>query len=146
MPTPRILGIDYGEKRIGLAISDPLGITAHPLCVVEYTTHTGLLRELSKVVEEKSVSEVVVGMPKRLDNTMGRKAEEVMEFIETLRAELGGRVEVSTVDERFTTVQAAKMLTDIKIGRKQKRSHINAVSAQILLQTWMDVRKIKSMR
>jgi len=95
----RILGIDYGEKRIGLAISDPLG-------------------------------------PKSMNNTIGKKAEEVLGFVEILKSHLN--LPVTTVDERLTTVRAYKAMSDTKMSLRKKQKRVDMISAQFILQSYLD--------
>jgi len=132
----RILGIDYGEKRIGLAISDPLGFTAQGLPTIERVNGEDYLQKLADVIKEKGVSRIIVGLPKSMNNTIGKKAEEVLEFVEVLKSNLN--LPVVTVDERLTTVRAYKAMSDTKMSLRKKQKRIDMISAQFILQSYLD--------
>ena len=132
----RILGIDYGEKRIGLAISDPLGLTAQGLPTVERVGSKDYLQKLADVIKEKDVSRIVVGLPKSMNNTIGKKAEEVLEFVEVLKSHFN--LPVTTVDERLTTVRAYKAMSDTKMSLRKKQKRVDMISAQFILQSYLD--------
>ena len=132
----RILGIDYGEKRIGLAISDPLGFTAQGLPTIERVNGEDYLQKLADVIKEKGVSRIIVGLPKSMNNTIGKKAEEVLEFVEVLKSNLN--LPVVTVDERLTTVRAYKAMSETKMSLRKKQKRIDMISAQFILQSYLD--------
>ena len=118
-----ILGIDYGEKRVGLAISTPVGFIARGLPTIERKDSEDYLEELAEVLKEKEVGEIVVGLPKNMNDTIGEKAEEVLEFVETLKSRLG--IPVHTVDERLTTVRAHKVMSGAKMSKKGKKKRVD---------------------
>ncbi len=132
----RIVGIDYGEKRIGLAISDPLGFTAQGLPTIERVNGEDYLQKLADVIKEKSVSRIIVGLPKSMNNTIGKKAEEVLEFVEVLKSHLN--LPVVTVDERLTTVRAYKAMSESKMSLRKKQKRVDMISAQFILQSYLD--------
>ncbi len=132
----RILGIDYGEKRIGLAISDPLGFTAQGLPTIERVNAEDYLQKLADVIKEKGVSRIIVGLPKSMNDTIGKKAEEVLEFVEVLKSHLN--LPVVTVDERLTTVRAYKAMSETKMSLRKKQKRIDMISAQFILQSYLD--------
>ncbi len=132
----RILGIDYGEKRIGLAISDPLGLTAQGLPTIERVNAEDYLQKLADVIKEKGVGRIIVGLPKSMNNTIGKKAEEVLEFVEVLKSNLN--LPVITVDERLTTVRAYKVMSDTKMSLRKKQKKVDMISAQFILQSYLD--------
>ncbi|MEE9604597.1 MAG: Holliday junction resolvase RuvX [Candidatus Scalindua sp.] len=132
----RILGIDYGEKRIGLAISDPLGLTAQGLPTIERVDSKDYLQKLADVIKEKDVSRIIVGLPKSMNNTIGTKAEEVLGFVEILKSHLN--LPVTTVDERLTTVRAYKAMSDTKMSLRKKQKRVDMISAQFILQSYLD--------
>ena len=113
----RILGVDYGERRIGIALSDPLGITAQPWGVVENSARA--IASIADLVARELVSTIVVGMPLTLKGEKGGKAHEVDAFILDLRSAVSA--EVLTWDERFTTSIAQQTLRDLGAKRKQRR-------------------------
>jgi putative Holliday junction resolvase len=132
----RILGIDYGGKRIGLAISDPLGFTAQGLPTIERVNAEDYLQKLADVIKEKGVSRIIVGLPKSMNDTIGKKAEEVLEFVEVLKSNLN--LPVVTVDERLTTVRAYKAMSETKMSLRKKQKRIDMISAQFILQSYLD--------
>ncbi len=132
----RILGIDYGEKRIGLAISDPLGFTAQGLPTIERVNSEDYLQKLADVIKEKGVSRIIVGLPKSMNDTIGKKAEEVLEFVEILKSHLN--LPVVTVDERLTTVRAYKAMSETKMSLRKKQKRVDMISAQFILQSYLD--------
>ncbi len=132
----RILGIDYGEKRIGLAISDPLGFTAQGLPTIERVNGEDYLQKLADIIKEKGVNRIIVGLPKSMNNTIGKKAEEVLEFVEILKSHLN--LPVITVDERLTTVRAYKVMSETKMSLRKKQKKVDMISAQFILQSYLD--------
>ena len=108
----RILGIDYGEKRVGLAISSPVGFIAQGLPTIERIEGMDYLEELAGVIEEKEVDEIVVGLPKNMNGSIGEKAEEVFVLVETLKSKFN--LPVHTFDERLTTVRAHRAMAGAK--------------------------------
>ncbi len=132
----RILGIDYGAKRVGLAISSPIGFIAHGLPTIERIDGMDYLEDLADVIEEKEVDEIVVGLPKNMNGSIGEKAEEVLELVETLKAKFN--LPVHTFDERLTTVRAHKTMTEAKISKKGKKKRVDMVAAQFILQAYLD--------
>lgn len=131
----RALGIDHGDARFGLAISDELGMLAHPLETIS-VKDTDVLTRIVQVVSEKDVTTIVIGLPKNMDGTAGPATEKVRAFAEQLR----GRVTcaVRLWDERLTTVAAQKSLQAAGRNAKQSRSVIDQAAAQLILQGWLD--------
>jgi len=132
----RILGIDYGEKRVGLAISSPVGFIAQGLPTIERIDGADYLEELAGVIEEKKVDEIVVGFPKNMNGTIGEKAEEVLALVEALKSKFN--LPVHTVDERLTTVRAHRAMTGAKISKKGKKKMVDMIAAQFILQAYLD--------
>ena len=132
----RTLGIDYGEKRIGIAISDPLGLTAQGLPTIERINGDDYLKKLADIIKEKDVSRIIVGLPINMNNTMGKKAEEVLAFIKVLESNFN--LPVHTIDERLTTVRAYKAMSDVKISLKKKHKKVDMIAAQFILQSYLD--------
>ena len=132
---PRILAIDYGTTRIGVAISDPTGIIASPLCVVDVSEGREL-DELAEIISREAVEKVVVGLPRRLAGDEGPAAQRVREFV----AELSERIAVPVVtwDERLTTAQAERAMIAGGTRREQRRSRIDKVAAALMLQSYLD--------
>jgi len=134
----RILGIDYGDRRIGLAVSDGLALTAQPVGVVTTRADGGHLKELADVCQEREVGRVVVGMPRNMNGSLGERAKVTLEFVEALRATVD--VPVETWDERLTTVQAERSLRARGLTRAKRRARRDTVSAQLILQGYLDAK------
>ncbi len=132
----RILGIDYGEKRVGLAISSPVGFIAQGLPTIERIDGTDYLEEIAGVVEEKEVDEIVVGLPKNMNGSIGVKAEEVLVLVEVLKSKFN--LPVHTFDERLTTVRAHRAMTGAKMSKKGKKKRVDMIAAQFILQAYLD--------
>ena len=132
----RILGLDFGRARIGVAISDELQMLAHPLETIlaneEPASH------VAKIVREKQVDHVVAGIPRQMNGQIGTAATEVLEFVEKLRAILP--CPVVTWDERLTTVAAHRALRDAGKKTRDTRGYVDQVAAQMILQTYLDRR------
>ncbi|MBI3270147.1 MAG: Holliday junction resolvase RuvX [Planctomycetes bacterium] len=133
----RTLAIDYGEKRIGLALADTHGIPL-ALPVLLRSTPERDLGALAQLVEDRRIGDVVVGMPLNMSGTVGPRARATLEFMDTLRAALA--IPVHSFDERLTSVQATGMLAGSGLSRKHKRSHVNTVAAQLILGGYLEAR------
>jgi putative holliday junction resolvase len=133
----RILSLDVGEKRIGIALSDPSGTIAQGLRL--YGTTGSRARDIAaigEVVREFEVSRVVVGLPKNLDGSLGPKAQEMVRFAESLERATG--VPVDLWDERFSTDEAHRIFDMASVTRKKRRGSIDVMAAQIILQGYLD--------
>jgi putative Holliday junction resolvase len=134
----RVLALDLGSKRIGVAVSDPTGTLASPYEVV---TRTGDLardhRRLAELVVETGAERVVVGLPYSLDGSIGPAARGVLEEVDRIRVALGD-VPVETFDERLTTVTAHQRLAEQGRRSKQRRAIVDQAAAAVLLQTWLE--------
>lgn len=135
METKRFLGIDPGDARVGVAISDELGMLAHPLETIPVASVDPIAR-IAALVAEKNVSGVIVGVPRNMDGTFGPAAEKSKVFIEKLKAQVSCRV--IPWDERLTTVSAERALREAGRNAKKQRAVIDQAAAQILLQGWLD--------
>jgi len=131
----RILAIDFGERRIGLAISDPLGITAQGLPTIDTKKTKDVISYIQKIIQEKNVDRVVVGMPKNMDGSIGFKGEEVKKFIRKLTQ--GTQMEVLTWDERLTTVESLRSMREMGTKQKEKET-VDRISATLILQNYLD--------
>lgn len=134
----RILGIDYGEARIGLAASDELGMLAHPVETVHRRETPDYLERIAEVVKERRATGVVVGMPLRLDGTRGTAVEKVEKFIAALRTRLPENVRIETADERLSTVEAQRKLHEAGRTIKNSRNVIDQMAAVVILQDYLD--------
>lgn len=129
-----ILGVDFGRARIGLAISDELRLLAHPLATISFGE--GAIPRIGEIVREKKIDRIVVGVPKLLSGKMGTAADEVLRFVEKMRAVLS--CPVVTWDERLTSVAAQRALRESGKKTHQTRSYIDQVAAQMILQGYLD--------
>jgi len=134
----RSLGIDYGDKRIGVAISDPLGMIASGIATIQKgETYAQDIDELKKVMERyQGIEEIVVGLPKMLSGAAGIQVEKVMKFVEALKQEL--KINVVTWDERLTTAAAERTLIEAGLSREKRRKVIDRSAAAAILQGYLD--------
>jgi putative Holliday junction resolvase len=137
----RVLGIDWGVKRHGLAVSDPLGLAAHPVGTVECRGPDGGLGEIVRIAREKDVAHVVVGIPFHMDGRPGDHHTEVLAFVEQLRKALD--LPVETIDERLTTVQAERALAEGGLSREKRKARVDQVAACFILRGWLDARAFR---
>jgi putative Holliday junction resolvase len=131
----RILGIDHGEARIGLALSDELGMFAHPLETV-VVKKTEPVHRIGEIVKREKVALLVLGMPRNMDGSYGPAAEKVKAFAEVLKQRTG--LEIKFWDERMTSTAAQRALHDSGRNVKSGRRVIDQVAAQIILQSYLD--------
>ena len=137
----RLLCLDIGTKRIGVAMSDELGIAAHPLTVIE---RKGLEKDLAYIVElcrKHNAESIVVGLPLDEEGAVGASAKKVLRFVDMLKkavAEVGLNISVETWDERYSTAEAEEMLIDADVSRKKRRRVIDKLAAARILQSYMD--------
>jgi putative Holliday junction resolvase len=134
----RILGLDFGAKRIGVAISDALGITAQGVAVIgRGKSFEEDITEINKIIKKyDGVDEIVVGLPKMLSGELGKQADLVMEFVEALKK--GFKINISTWDERLTTVEAERALISAGLSREKRRKVIDKSAAMNILRTYLD--------
>jgi putative Holliday junction resolvase len=134
----RIMALDVGEKRIGLAVSDPLGITAQGLGVLARQSPESDLAELQKVAREWQVQEIVLGLPRHMDGRPGQAVPQIMELARRLQEALG--VKVHTWDERLTTQEAERVLLAADVSRRRRRQVVDQLAAVLILQGFLDAR------
>lgn len=132
----RVLAVDLGQARLGLALSDPLGISAEPLSVLPHDEEA--IRRIGEVARAHGVTRLVVGLPLNMDGSTGAAAERARQFAAELAARLG--LPVALQDERLSTVEAEGSLTQANAGRRQKKDKADAVAAAIILRQWLDRR------
>ena len=135
-----ILGLDFGRARIGVAISDELQLLAHPLETIQANQQPAA--RIAEIVRERKIDHVVAGIPKRMNGQIGPAATEVLEFVERLRAILLCRI--VTWDERLTTVAAHRALRDAGKKTRHTRAYVDQVAAQMILQSYLDSRALRS--
>ena len=132
----RLLALDLGDVRIGVALSDALGVTAQPFGVIRRSNKRADLQEIRKLVEAHRVAKVVVGNPLLLSGEVGARARSTSTFVATLRGVLGD-VPVELWDERLTTVQAERLLVEGKVRRRKRREVVDAMAAALILQSYL---------
>ena len=138
----RIMGLDYGTKTVGVALSDELLITAQPLMTIEREKANKLRKTLAKIEEiiaENGVTEIALGYTKNMNNTLGERAEATDEFREMLERRTG--LPVILVDERLTTVEADRILAETGVASSGRKEYIDKMAAAIILQNYLDTRK-----
>jgi len=132
----RILGLDVGGKRIGLAVSDPGEIVSEPLGVVEYTKEEEFFSKLIPLLKEKEIGEIIVGFPLNLDGSLSCQSEKVLAFIEKLKEKVS--LPIKKWDERFTTKIATDLLIKADISRRKRKKLVDKISAAVILQSYLD--------
>ena len=138
----RLLGIDLGKARVGIAISDELGLLAHPLETFPADKKKALLERIAAIVREKKVESVVVGLPRNMNGSMGPAATEALAFVDQLRAKIS--CAVVTWDERLTTVAAHRTLREAGRSTRTTRGQVDQVAAQMILQGYLDQLQMQS--
>ncbi len=134
--TGRVIGLDVGDRRIGVSLSDALGLTAQRLTLIERRDLTDDLHTVAALVQEHGVKAVVVGLPITMRGVVGDQAQRVMVFVEALRGAVSCPVDV--IDERLTTVQGERALLETDTPRKKRKQLIDQVAAQLILQAYLD--------
>ncbi|HQD40819.1 MAG TPA: Holliday junction resolvase RuvX [Bacillota bacterium] len=139
----RYLGVDLGERRVGLAISDPLGLTARGLETLDCQGHNWeeIWHKIKELVEEWEVGQVVVGLPKNMNGTLGPQGKNAQEFAAGLEKVLPPTVGVVMWDERLTTVAAERGLVEADLSRKRRKNIIDQVAAALILEGYMRYQK-----
>ncbi len=132
----RILGLDIGSKTIGVAVSDELCLIAQGVTTLKRRGLNHDIHEILKLIEEKEISKIVIGLPKNMNNTLGPSAEMVLSFIEKLNENTS--VPVITWDERLSTVAAEKVLLEADMSRAKRKRVVDKVAALIILQGYLD--------
>lgn len=137
----RIMGLDYGSKTIGVAISDPLGLTAQGVEIIRREEENKLrksLRRIEELVKQYEVEELVLGFPKNMNNTIGERAEKSLQLKETLERRLG--LPVVMWDERLTTVEANRTLMESGVRRENRGKYVDMMAAVFILQGYLDAK------
>jgi len=134
----RALGLDVGQKTIGVAVTDEAGIAAHPVKVI---ARAGVARDVSAIqtlVTDLDIGTIVIGMPYELSGKLGHRGKRVQQFANALRAALPAAVELHEQDERFSTAEAARVLLDADLSRSRRKAVIDQQAAALILQAWLD--------
>ena len=140
----RIMGLDYGSKTVGVAVSDPLGITAQGIEIIRREKETKLRQTLARIealIKEYQVESIVLGFPKNMNNTIGDRAEKSLAFKEMLEKRTG--LDVVMWDERLTTVEANRTLMEGKVRREDRSKYVDMLAAVYILQGYLDSRSFK---
>lgn len=134
----RILGIDYGEARVGIAITDGLNITAQGLETIQRNgSDKVVLRRLDEILETYEVETIVVGMPFNMNGTMSERAKITQEFVHKLKCKYN-KLKIETIDERLTTVEAHKTMNFLEVNKNKKKNIVDTISAVYILETYLN--------
>lgn len=130
------MGLDVGDKTIGVAISDPLLLTAQGYKTIFRESNKKDIKEIEDIIEECNITKIIVGLPKNMNNTIGIQGEKVLDFVEKLKRRI--KVEIILEDERLTTVSAERILLEGDVSRKNRKKIIDKVAATYILQNYLD--------
>lgn len=137
----RTLGIDYGDSRAGIAISDALGITAQGLETIHHKGNDKIiLRRLDEIMQEYEIDTIVVGKPLNLNGTAAERVEVTNKFIHKLKCKYN-KLKIDTMDERLTTVEAHRTMNDLNINPRKKKNLVDTISAVYILEMYMNKNK-----
>lgn len=137
----RIIGLDLGNRTVGIALSDYLGIIANPIGTFRFEEKdlNAALNEVTRVIKENGVEKIVLGFPKNMNGTIGPQAQYCLEFKEMLEKTIG--LEVIMIDERLTSRQADVIMLSADISRNKRKKNVDKLAATIILQTYLDTKK-----
>lgn len=135
----KYLGLDLGTKTLGLALSDKLGIISSPYKTLFYNDYNNLILELKNIIQCEQVDALVLGMPKNMNNSIGKRAEETLNFSNLLQNEIS--LPLYLVDERLSTVEAENLLISGDVRRKNRKKVIDSIAASIILETFLERNK-----
>ena len=134
----RILGIDYGEARVGTAITDSLNITVQGLKTIQRNNSDKIvLREIDSILEQYEVDTIVVGMPLNMNGTISERAKITEQFVHKLKCKYN-KMKIDTIDERLTTVEAHKTMNFLDINKNKKKNIVDTISAVYILETYLN--------
>lgn len=132
----KILSVDYGDVRTGIAISDVRGMLASPLCVIEQSYQPKLVDRIVQIVEENKIEKIVIGLPRNMDGSYGYRCDECRSLGDAIAQKID--VGIFYEDERLTTVMAHNVLSDNNVRGKKRKQTVDAVSAVMILQSFLD--------
>ncbi|NLN48786.1 MAG: Holliday junction resolvase RuvX [Clostridiales bacterium] len=134
----RIMGLDLGDKTIGVAVSDETKLIAQGYATIRRKGLANDLDNLAEIIKEKQINKIVLGLPKNMNNTIGERGNKSIEFAETLKNHLND-MEIVLWDERLTTVSAERVLLEADVKRKRRKNHIDMIAAVFILQSYLDL-------
>lgn len=137
----RILALDYGEKRIGVAVSDPLGFTAQGLETIENKGKERVFQALQKICKELGVNEMVVGLPMNMNGSIGPKAQEVLKLVPEFEKTLG--IPVTTWDERLSSREVGRLMIEEGLSRAKQKKQSDELAAILILQGYLESKRLK---
>ena len=132
----RSLGLDIGDKRIGVALSDPQGLLASPLTIINRRDETADIKAITDIVSQHQVGQIIVGLPRSMDGSLGQQAEKVKTFTQKLCSHTDVPVEFR--DERLTTVSAKRLMQAVKTPKNRRKALDDAIAAALILQGYLD--------
>jgi len=136
----RLMGLDIGDRTIGVAVSDELNWMAHGICTIKRKSIDYDIEQLDRIIKEKKISKIIIGLPKNMNNTIGDSGKKSIEFGEKLKNRYPD-IEIVFWDERLTTVAAEKVLIEADVSRKNRKKVIDKVAATFILQGYIDAQK-----
>lgn len=132
----RILGLDIGDRTIGVAISDPLGFTAQGITTIRRKSEAYDLEEIKKICDEYEVDTIVSGLPKNMNGTLGPQSEKVLEFCDLIKEHVN--IKIKMWDERLTTVAATRAMLEADLSRSKRKKIVDKIAATYILQGYLD--------
>lgn len=133
----RMLGLDLGEKRIGVAVSDALNIIAQSVGLIERKGIKNDIKKIQDLIREYGVSKLVIGLPLNMNGTKGKSANLALDFASELKKEIG--ISVEMIDERLTTAQGERIFLEADMSRAKRKKNIDKIAAQLILQNYLDL-------
>ena len=137
----RILGLDIGDKRIGIAVSDLLGMMAQPLYTLTRKSTKDAINEIAEIIQKEGIKQVVVGLPKNMDSTEGIQAKRTRDFSQLLLEKTNSNIEIIYCDERLTSKMAKQSLSHMKLAKAKEKKFIDTAAAVHILQGYLDSKK-----
>ena len=137
----RTLGIDYGDARVGIAVTDALGITAQGLETIHHNGNDKVaLKRLEEIFNEYDIDTIVIGMPINMNGTLGERVEVTKNIINKLKCKYN-KIKVETIDERLTTVEAHRTMNSLNVNKFKKKNLVDTISAEYILEIYVNLKK-----
>ena len=133
----RALALDLGEKRIGVAVSDPLNIIAQAVGTIQRKDIKSDLKKIADFVKEYRADKLVIGLPLNMNGTKGKSAKLAIDFVETVKKEI--QIDVEMIDERLTSAQGERIFLEADMSREKRKKNIDKIAAQLILQSYLDL-------